>query len=408
MKTLYILFLGLLVSGGVMAQPCMPNGITFTTQEQVDNFQINYPNCTEILGNVHIGVYLGCDINNLSGLNVLTSIGGSLFIDFTDILENLKGLNNLDSIGGGLVVWYNDSLSELTGLENVTSIGGLNFGPNPLLTSLTGLDSLSFLGGELLINNSSLYSLEGLENLEVIDGGLNLWGNYFLNDLSGLENITSFQGSLTIAFNKSLTNLIGLEGLEVINALYGTQALSITNNDSLINLSGLEGITNIDGDVSVTANPNLTSLTAIGNIEDGSIEILNVNNNPLLQTCEVQIICEHLALNGIAYIENNAAGCNSPEEVEDACESVSINEINDLQDLNIYPNPTYASITIELPTQPSKNTSLTIYNLNGQQLITQPITEPQTVVDVSGLPKGVYFVKIMDDEKVMMGKVIKQ
>jgi len=77
-------------------------------------------------------------------------------------------------------------------------------------------------------------------------------------------------------------------------------------------------------------------------------------------------------------------------------------------EFSIYPNPASSQITIELPTTPQKNTSLTIYNLNGQQLLTQPITEPQTVVDVSGLPKGVYFVKVADDEKVMMGKVIKQ
>ena len=67
-----------------------------------------------------------------------------------------------------------------------------------------------------------------------------------------------------------------------------------------------------------------------------------------------------------------------------------------------------AQITIELPTTPQKKTSVTIYNLNGQQLITRQITESQTVVDVSGLPSGVYFVKVKDDEKVMVQKVIKQ
>ncbi len=74
----------------------------------------------------------------------------------------------------------------------------------------------------------------------------------------------------------------------------------------------------------------------------------------------------------------------------------------------IYPNPSSTHITIELPTTPQKNTSLTIYNLNGQQLITQAITEPQTVVDVSGLPKGVYFVKVMNDKNVIVQKVIKE
>ena len=74
MKTLYILFIGLLVSGGVMAQPCLPEGITFTTQAQIDSFQINYPNCTEIEGDVIISGY----ITNLYGLSVLTSIEGNL------------------------------------------------------------------------------------------------------------------------------------------------------------------------------------------------------------------------------------------------------------------------------------------------------------------------------------------
>ena len=62
------------VQGG---QACLPDGITFSTQEQIDNFQTNYPNCSEIEGSVAIS---GDDITNLNGLNVLTSIGGDLMI----------------------------------------------------------------------------------------------------------------------------------------------------------------------------------------------------------------------------------------------------------------------------------------------------------------------------------------
>jgi len=57
------------------SQPCLPQGITFNTQEQIDNFQINYPNCTEIEGDMIIE---GDDITNLDGLNVLTAVGGFL------------------------------------------------------------------------------------------------------------------------------------------------------------------------------------------------------------------------------------------------------------------------------------------------------------------------------------------
>jgi hypothetical protein len=57
------------------SQPCLPEGITFNTQEQIDDFQINYPNCTEIEGDVLIE---GNDITNLDGLDVLTAVGGNL------------------------------------------------------------------------------------------------------------------------------------------------------------------------------------------------------------------------------------------------------------------------------------------------------------------------------------------
>lgn len=57
------------------SQACLPQGITFSTQEQIDNFQTNYPDCTEIEGDVIIE---GDEITNLDGLNVLNLIGGFL------------------------------------------------------------------------------------------------------------------------------------------------------------------------------------------------------------------------------------------------------------------------------------------------------------------------------------------
>ena len=54
---------------------CLEEGITFSTQEQIDNFQTDYPYCTEIEGNVIIEGY---DITNLDSLSVLNSVGGFL------------------------------------------------------------------------------------------------------------------------------------------------------------------------------------------------------------------------------------------------------------------------------------------------------------------------------------------
>ena len=90
----------------LFAQPCLPEGITFSTQTEIDNFQINYPSCTEIEGNVTIK---GDDITNLNGLDVLTAIGGNLaigdlFPNVNPLLEDLEGLENVTLIGGILIL----------------------------------------------------------------------------------------------------------------------------------------------------------------------------------------------------------------------------------------------------------------------------------------------------------------
>jgi len=54
MKKLIILLLALAAINSANAQPCLPEGIMFYSQEQIDNFQTNYPGCTEIEGDVII------------------------------------------------------------------------------------------------------------------------------------------------------------------------------------------------------------------------------------------------------------------------------------------------------------------------------------------------------------------
>ena len=46
---LFIWFMG-------SSQGCLPQGIIFISQAQIDSFPINYPNCTKIEGRVNIGI----------------------------------------------------------------------------------------------------------------------------------------------------------------------------------------------------------------------------------------------------------------------------------------------------------------------------------------------------------------
>jgi len=88
---------------------CLPEGITFSTQEQIDSFQVNYPSCLNILGDVTIS---GDDIINLNGLVYVTYIEGSLFIVNNPVITDLWGLANIDPESiEGLYIVYNPLLS---------------------------------------------------------------------------------------------------------------------------------------------------------------------------------------------------------------------------------------------------------------------------------------------------------
>jgi len=258
-KLTYLILLAIIIPATAISQPCLPDGITFSTQEEIDSFQTDYPNCTEIQGDVTIsGVY----INNLNGLSVLTSLGGTLRIYYNDALTSFSGLANLTSIGGELSIMDNAALTGLTGLDNLTSIGGsLQIESNPALPSLTGLDNVTSIGGGLDIrSNDALTGLTGLDNLTSIGGSLQIESNPALTNLAGLENITFINEGIGIHDNVTLTALSGLENIESI------AGLSINSNPALTNLAGLENITSIGGELSIRDNTALTGLTGLDNV----------------------------------------------------------------------------------------------------------------------------------------------
>jgi hypothetical protein len=85
---------------------------------------------------------------------------------------------------------------------------------------------------------------------------------------------------------------------------------------------------------------------------------------------------------------------------------VGINE-QQMSRFSPYPNPATDKITIEI-SEVTEGGNLSIVNIEGQQLITRHITEPNTTIDISTLPSGVYFVRLMGERTVSMGKFIKE
>jgi hypothetical protein len=324
MKRLIILMVAMVAMNGVNAQGCLPSGITFSTQQQIDNFQANYPGCTIIEGSATIS---GGDIVNLSGLNVLTAVEGTFSISYNPVLINLTGLEMLGEVGNSFIIGNNGDLQSLSALESLTNIGyDFKIGNNPNLTSI----------------------------------------------------VTSGQ----------------------LQQIYGS--LEIHSNTSLSSLAGFESLLSV-GAISIISNPLLSNIDGLENIDGSSMISLEISYNPNLSVCDIQSICDYIAMPGaIVNIENNAPGCNSPEEVNAAC-TFSIEQIGLDDEIFIYPNPAGKTVTIS-GIDARAIREILIYNQTGQKV--QQGKPVNNTLNISKLRPGMYIVELVTDQGKMRKKLI--
>ncbi len=247
---------------------CVGNFV-LSTQAEVDAFD-----CSELEGNLTIS---GENITDLSGLQGLTRVKGSLNISRNNQLTNLAGLENLQSVASLLRIEVNPRLRNLNGLAQLRHVGGMTIAFNDSLSNmgeLPNLESLSFLS---IQNNFSLENLDGLENLESL-GAFTLNFNLALSQINGLSqaiSTTADLGSIRINGNRALSNLEALNGLKSILG-----DLEITGNDALVNLFEARGLDSLAGILRIEDQENLVSLEGLENIP--SAEAIFIKNNPAL------------------------------------------------------------------------------------------------------------------------------
>lgn len=358
---------------------CLPDGFVFTTQGQIDSFLIVNPYCSEVIGSLQIGEGPGSsdDILDLNPFSGVSSIGGDLSIIYNTALENLEGLNSLESVEGLLNVSANDSLK-----------------------NIQGLNSLYYVGGDVHFQvNSSLINLIGLEGLSEINGDLYVGGNMVLENFSGLENITHVAGDVSINFNCLPTDCNGLNALESING-----DLELLHNCHMISLDGLDSLITIGGELGIYWNDTISDISGIQNIDPYSINLLKIIDNKNLSACHIQNICDYIILQvDSVLIEGNDLGCNSSEEVEEAC-LTNIDEQTAFQgDFIIAPNPASNSVMIS-SISGKKSDLVRVMDLKGNTLFEE--THPGSKLNISSFSKGLYLLAIFIDDQVLIRKLL--
>jgi len=308
MKNVTLLVLFLLSPLFVLTQPCLPEGISFDNQQQIDNFQSMYPNCTTIEGDVVIWDW---SINDLSGLSSIATIEGSLKIIETS-LKNLTGLEELQHVNGALLIRHNDSLVNVNGLNSLSTIGHeLDMQNNYYLNNISALNNLISIGGGIHLRNLfRLDSINGLDNLVNFNGGLTIhecpvislqpFNNtselshlYLrglqLHDLTGLNNLTSVSWYVEIVN----TSIVSTHGMELLSEIGGS--FTFKSHPNLSSYSGFQNVNAIGGDVTIEYNSSISGLNGITEI-NGDFKLSNIENmtglNNLVQVKGDAIITE--------------------------------------------------------------------------------------------------------------------
>jgi len=315
-KIILIIVLAMSIQNIASSQSCLPEGISFELQQDINEFTTNYPNCTEIEGDVTISGGWSLD-----SLYKITRIGGFLRILDNDEIDDFAGLNSLTTIGGYFEIYSCDDLDDFSGLESLTSVGGdLEIAQNWIVDNLDGLSSLTTVGGHLYIRY-----------------------NYLLNDITGLLGLTSLgNGSLRIQDNHDLTNLHGLDNIDY-NTITDLQIISNWNLtdcavksicDFLLNTTSFPMIFSNDpgcnsqseieeecqilgidennpNSILITPNPavDIINISIVNNNEYVEVSIYNTIGQKILhETTTTDIIDVHKIRSGIYIIELTTNG----------------------------------------------------------------------------------------------------
>ena len=250
----------------------LDRGITLNSQDKIDEFSQN-------------------NYNIIKGDLLLGNLTGPYGIPYSDI-SDLSSLESISAVEGSIIIHYNRLLTNLNGLQNIISAGGLRLLNLESLRSIEKLQNLAQLKGNLLIREIDLLeSFNGLEQLTDIDGNLEIIYNNALKDIDGLNNLGEVGGNIVIR------NIWYLEDIKFTNLTYVGGNFEISENSTLDEITGMENLLKIGGELKITKTDRITGFNNLTSI--GGLTLINnyvLNNIESLQNLTV--------LNNL-YLENN-------------------------------------------------------------------------------------------------------
>lgn len=292
-------------------------------------------------------------------------------------------------------IWYPTSLAEaLSGKDLNSGDYDMTVTLNGNINWYYGIDAKAQAGKYDLITVTMHEIAHGLgfsSSMELINsdtqgqygrvGGTNIY-DAFMQDAQKIKlTNTETYGNPSQDLKKSLTSnalYFGLKNTKFANALPRLYAPATYKNG--VSFSHFDETTYPSGSVNSLMSP--------------SVRAAEVNQSPgeLLLNC----------LNEMGWQINGISGYV-------VTDTESIPEQN--FEVKVFPNPVEDVLNVAIPlrNQP-RAIKITLLNINGQVLQTienQSVTVETFVIDVANLTEGMYFLKVLDGEKITVKKIVK-
>jgi len=110
----------------------------------------------------------------------------------------------------------------------------------------------------------------------------------------------------------------------------------------------------------------------------------------------------------IAYTNINGSNGSANHGVQQPVEFFALavdDYLDDNFQISTYPNPTSDNLQLTIGNLTSSDLNYYLYDVQGRTLMHQKINEVEHVVTMNSLPTAVYFLKIMDNNRII--KIIK-
>jgi len=287
----------------------------------------------------------------------------------SNIPVKVTGLTGIIAVAGGYehsLALKSDGTVWAFGLNSSGQLGNGAYSSSYVPVQVTGLSGITAIAC-------------GYENSLALknDGTLWVWG---YNSFGQLGNGTNTQRNPLASQVSNLTDIIAIAGGEKHTLVLKKDGTVWASGD---NVSGPFGNgTTVASNVFVKMN----SLTGITAISAGYRHSLALKNDGTLWACGTNVFGE---LGNATNAESHV-----PVQVTGLCTAVTaLSEIAQPSGISVYPDPCKGNFTIDVKDGP-QNSNLEIYNLMGQRLYLQKISNSKTDVN-PGLTVGAYLIRVV-------------